>query len=104
MQVDPIVQEVIVWVLGVIVGYFGPGWIQVIKTKLGLTGQWAVLLLYGIAFALGLAGVGAAVLACSVPLLNVCLDLGDGAFFKFVVAVTGAASFAYNRLKDQGKI
>ena len=97
MDLSPASQEAILLLITVLVGLLGPKPLEKILLFFKLEGQWAVLGSYVISLLIGVLG------------LLVSSQLFDIEFtFENSIAIAGllaaAASFAYHRLKDQGKI
>ena len=87
----------IVFVISALVGLLGPKPLEILITWLKLEGQWAVLFVYGVSFVVGILG-----LLISNQLFQ----------YEFVwdnaLAIAGllfaGASFAFEKLKDEGKL
>lgn len=97
MDITPATQEAILFVITVLIGLFGPKPLEVILGFLKLEGQWAVIGSYVVSLLVGVLG-----LVISSQFFEIDFSMEN------LVAIAGllatAASFAYHRLKDQGKI
>lgn len=97
MDLSPGTQEAILALISVLVGLLGPKYLEKLLDFLKLEGQWRVVGVYVVSLILGVVGL-----------------VVSGQFFEIeftpenLLAIAGlilaAATYAYHRLKDQGKI
>jgi len=97
MDISPGTIEAIAFVISVLVGYLGPRPIEYLVNLFSLTGPWAVLLVYAVSAVVGVLG-----LLISSQFFEIPFTWDNS--LTIVGLIFAAATFAYHRLKDGGKI